>query len=316
MSDATTKEREYLDPETGRDVSAADLKALQPDDQKRIIKYWFLEHYENPAENTPYETAEGGYIYIWGGPHDADQVLQEEFSEGFSEEFLSEIADELEEECGTNEWASIPGTEDFDLSYLVSEFHPRFQASVETIRGLRNENINDSSKRAFFALLYANVITVLEAYLSDVFISLIVRNETLLRKFVESDPLFREQKIPTAEIFRHMESIPARVKGHLYVLPFHRLEKVQRMYAAVLQITFPAGMAEILKAVHIRHDIVHRNCVTKDGKEIVISRAEVENLLKQVEIFVGETDKQVLELVEKVEVSPLPDIPMPPTPLL
>ena len=40
---------------------------------------WFREHYENPAERTPYDSAEGGYQYVAGGPYDASDVLEEEF---------------------------------------------------------------------------------------------------------------------------------------------------------------------------------------------------------------------------------------------
>ncbi|PYK11122.1 MAG: hypothetical protein DME65_08110, partial [Verrucomicrobia bacterium] len=160
-----------------------------------------------------------------------------------SEDFLEQIAGELEEESGTGEWASIPGREDFelDLDYGVSDFYPRFEGSVEVVRRLLREKINESEQAAFFALLYVNAITLLEAYLADVFISLVVKHLLLLRKFVESDPIFEEQKIATADIFHHMDSIPSRVKNHLHVLPFHRLEKVQAMYSSVMGIKFPAS---------------------------------------------------------------------------
>jgi hypothetical protein len=316
MGDPGENEGRYLDPEMGRDINTKELRSLEPEDQKRIVKHWFLERYENPAENTPYETAEGGYIYIWGGPHDADEILQSEFYEILLEAFLDEIADELEEECGTNEWASIPGREDFNLDYLVSDFYPRFERSVETVRRLLNEKINDEDQAAFFALLYANAITLLEADLSDVFISLVMRHQPLLRKFVESDPIFKSQRTSTSEVFQQMESIPRLVKDHLYVLPFHRLEKVQRIYSAVLGVGFPASMADILKAVQIRHDVVHRNGLTKDGAAIVLSRTKVESLVKQVEEFVGQVDKEVRELVDKLQVPIIPDLPLPPGPLL
>jgi hypothetical protein len=306
------KECEYLDLETGRDVTATELRSLSPDDQKRIIKHWFLERYENPAENTPYDSAEGGYIYIWGGPHDADQVLQEEFTEGFSEEFLGEIADELEEECGTNEWASIPGREDFDLDYPVSDYYPRFEASSATVRRLLNENINASDQPAFHALLYANVITLLEAYLSDVFVSLVLKHESLLQKFVESDPAFKTQKFSIAEVFQQHAALPRRVLDHLYLLPFHRLEKVQQMYLATFGIRFPDEMSDISKAVQIRHDIVHRNCLAKDDKLIVLSRADVERLLTTVGMFVNLVDGDVRGVIEQLEISPSRKIPMTP----
>ncbi|HYR21475.1 MAG TPA: hypothetical protein VEP30_00945 [Chthoniobacterales bacterium] len=303
MGELSENKTKYLDPESGRDLTAEELAKLPPEEQKRIIKHWFLEHYENPAENTPYESAEGGYIYIWGGPHEADEVLWSEFCDIIPENFLLEIAEELEEECGTDEWASIPGPEDFDLSYLVSDFYPRFENGVETLRRLLGQEIDENDQASFFALLYVNAITLLEAYLSDVFISLVVKHQSLLRKFVESDSVFKALKITTADIFRQMESIPVRVKNHLYVLPFHRLEKVQKMYSAVLGITFPPSMIEILKAVQVRHDIVHRNGLTKDGALIILPRADVENLLIHVEQFVSQVDREVRELAHGLAAS-------------
>jgi hypothetical protein len=303
MGELSENKTKYLDPESGRDVTADELAKLRPEEQKQIIKHWFLEHYENPAENTPYDSAEGGYIYIWGGPHEADEVLWSEFCDIIPENFLREIAEELEEECGTDEWASIPGPEDFDLSYLVSDFYPRFENGVETLKRLLGREIDQNEQASFFALLYVNAITLLEAYLSDVFISLVVKHQSLLRKFVESDSVFKAQKITTADIFRQMESIPVRVKNHLYVLPFHRLEKVQKMYSAVLGITFPPSMIEILKAVQVRHDIVHRNGLTKDGTLIILPRADVENLLIHVEQFVSEVDREVRELAHRLAAS-------------
>jgi len=41
---------------------------------------WFYEHYEDPANGVPYESAEGGYQYFQGGPYDPWEVLADEFS--------------------------------------------------------------------------------------------------------------------------------------------------------------------------------------------------------------------------------------------
>jgi hypothetical protein len=41
---------------------------------------WFLTNYEDPANSTPYESAEGGYQYIWGGPYDANIEIGDKFA--------------------------------------------------------------------------------------------------------------------------------------------------------------------------------------------------------------------------------------------
>lgn len=288
----------YFDPETGRVLTCDDLIKLPAEQQKEIIKHWFQQQYEDPAESTPYESAEGGYIYIWGGPHDAEEVLWTEFGHCISEELLLRTAKELESECGVTEWASIPGPEDFDDISTESEFYPRFQKNVAALRTLAAQQMDPTVRTAFFALLYANAITILETYLSDVFRSLVLRHPSLLRKFVESDPVFKVQRTTLSELFKQIDSIPARVAKHLYVLPFHRLEKVQKMYQAVLAIGFPPGLTDILKAVQLRHDIVHRNGVTKEGTVMALSSADVEELLNRVEQFVDDVDIKVSELVD------------------
>jgi len=67
---------------------------------------WFLSKYENPAENCPYESAEGGYIYIWGGPYDARDVLFDNFSGNYPDDVIEEVVEDLEHESW--EWSAKP----------------------------------------------------------------------------------------------------------------------------------------------------------------------------------------------------------------
>ena len=292
-----SEEATYFDPDSERDLTPAEIGKLSPEQQTEIAKHWFFQHYEDPVHNTPYESAEGGYIYIWGGPHDAHDVLHSEFSDIIPEDVVEAAADELENEHDVTEWASIPGPEDFDIP---SEYFVKFQGNIFTAERLLVQPINKPDEAAFFALLYANAITTLEAYLADAFISLVLKHPSLLRKFVESDPIFKTQRISVAELFMHADSLPKRVRDHLYVLPFHRLEKVQKMYHAVLGITFPPGLRDILEAVQVRHDIIHRNGVTKEGEQITLARNDVESLLSRVQDLVGQVDNKIRDVIEKL----------------
>jgi hypothetical protein len=73
---------------------------------------WFLANYEDPAESTPYCSAEGGYQYLCGGPYAAreeiDAHFQNELTAQFDADELEEIidaaVDEIEQE-GVLEWA-------------------------------------------------------------------------------------------------------------------------------------------------------------------------------------------------------------------
>ncbi|MBA4748751.1 MAG: hypothetical protein H2056_08560 [Sphingopyxis sp.] len=65
---------------------------------------WFHEHFEDPQNQTPIDSEDGVYIYIWGGPFDASEVLGDEFSPEFSDELIGAAVERVQA-SGTFEWA-------------------------------------------------------------------------------------------------------------------------------------------------------------------------------------------------------------------
>lgn len=66
------------------------------------MKEWFLENYIDPAESCPFESREGGYFYMNGGPYNAADELNEKFS--YPEEEIQEAAEQLENEYSVYDW--------------------------------------------------------------------------------------------------------------------------------------------------------------------------------------------------------------------
>jgi|GEM_PF-3419957 len=85
------------------EVTSEELSEMSDEDKESFIRRWFFYLYEDPANQTPYETREGGYQYIWGGPFDA----REEIESAFSGIVSPEILDELIKNIGLDgdEWA-------------------------------------------------------------------------------------------------------------------------------------------------------------------------------------------------------------------
>ena len=90
-------------------LNSMEEEAINEDRQNHIreMKKWFLERYEDPAENCPYESKEGGYFYLHGGPYNAEEELSTEFSNRYSEEEIQEAAEELENEYSVYDWEMI-----------------------------------------------------------------------------------------------------------------------------------------------------------------------------------------------------------------
>lgn len=79
------------------------LEGLDTEERVEAMVDWFRVNYEDPAEHTPYESREGGYQYIWGGPYDALEEIGGAFPDAPQEDI--EAAVEEVQEGGTYDWA-------------------------------------------------------------------------------------------------------------------------------------------------------------------------------------------------------------------
>jgi hypothetical protein len=92
------KERYYLDDSHHLGVTPSQLKRLGKARKREYMLHWFHRNFEDPAQETPWNSEEGGYLYIWGGPYAAREVLHEEFGALVTEELIEEVAEEVQRE--------------------------------------------------------------------------------------------------------------------------------------------------------------------------------------------------------------------------
>lgn len=118
---------------------------LEPENRVDAMIEWFHENFEDPAEGLPYESREGGYQWLWGGPYEAEEELQRAFPE-VSEDEIASAVEQLEAN-GVYQWS--PNTrrveEDFEpydrvgdaeydgsLRSLPPQYDPHRYTLVET----------------------------------------------------------------------------------------------------------------------------------------------------------------------------------------
>lgn len=282
---------EYFMSNREHPISKDSFRNADPEIQRDVMETWFRKNFEDPAERTPYESAEGGYIWIWGGPYDAREELQSEFSNIVPEELIEELADELESECP--EWEATPSPDDYDQ---ITEYYSNFTGAILDIKKLLSAKVDDTVAPCFLRLLYVNVITALETYLSDAFINTVINAPILMRRFIETTPKFKGEKVSLADVFKAVEEVERISLAYLTNVVWHHIQRVKPMYYTTLGIAFPKDLGAIFLAVPIRHDIVHRNGKTKTGEEILITQKDIEDLIGAVETFVQHIDTQLAEM--------------------
>lgn len=195
----------------------------------------------------------------------------------------------------------------FEQEDVVSEIESTRQldvyrkVSTDVISLLRHPHPEDV-QATLNNMLFAQVVTAMEAYLSSSFISTVVNDDALTRRLVETDPELAKRQFSLREIFTQWEDLKLIVALYLKNLIFHDLKKIKPMYYSVLDIDF-GNVSWLFKAVIIRHDCVHRNGFDKDGNQQQIGSDAIIELVKQCTHLVAEIEEQLIVRREKSMVS-------------
>ena len=92
-------------------LSNDQLRALPAQEQQEHMVAWFHSQFWDPAQETPYNGREGGYQYIYGGPYEAREELEEKFGGVVNDTIIESAVDDIEAD-GTYEWAPSPSHPD------------------------------------------------------------------------------------------------------------------------------------------------------------------------------------------------------------
>lgn len=156
-----------------------------------------------------------------------------------------------------------------------SEYKAHFFRELENLDQLRGVEVDDASLRQILLRqLFISIIGIVETYLSDAFINKTLSSEQYLENFVSTHPEFKKQKISISEIFKTSRSIKEKAKTLMVATIYHKLPVVKEMYQQTFEIEFP-DISNMQKYVTQRHDLVHRNGKTTDGKTVLMDNETI-----------------------------------------
>jgi hypothetical protein len=72
-----------------------DIRKMQHAAAIEAMVEWFFTNFEDPVHRTPWD---GGYVFIWGGPHYAQDELERAFGRVASERAIATAVDRIEED--------------------------------------------------------------------------------------------------------------------------------------------------------------------------------------------------------------------------
>lgn len=175
-----------------------------------------------------------------------------------------------------------------------------YQDSLIHIKALINLDVESLElKKYYYRLLYANIVAIMESYLSKVIITYVLSDEDIFWRFVQKFD-WNNEKIKISEIKEVYDGMNIMVQTKLAEVLYHNLSKVKNMYRDTLDIYIldePEEMKFLCKAVEKRHDIVHRNGRCNTGTDVeryhYIEKDELQELILHVDKLIKSIEEQL-----------------------
>jgi hypothetical protein len=266
-------------------------------EQIELMRKWFLARFCDPAEETPYESREGGYIWVYGGPYDPREQLSDRFDGVADEDAIDELVAELYLEVGA-EWAPIGNDYDedrFDLD-LDTRDDPLMRLRLRLRQSLRVLDLqgDNEAMEQLARMVFSAAISTLEAYLWETIAYWATRKREVLKGIVKNIPELRDQPIKLGDVFDEHEGIEARVMLYLQNLVWHRFDKAAMLLRHGLGIN-PPSFKPFKEALAKRHDIVHRSGHDTEGNAVVVTAQDARELAAAVEEFASKVYAAIVE---------------------
>jgi hypothetical protein len=292
-----------------------ELRVASRDEQIELMREWFLSRYCDPANETPYESAEGGYIWIWGGPYYSGEELQERFGGIVDDDVIDALVEDLDRDGGY-QWAPVRLDDDRD-------YEDQFALEIDPTRpDAPLHNLKDRLAQALSVLslqgesqameqlpkmVYGAAISALEAYLWETVAFWAKRDRDVLKAIVTGIPALRDQQMKLGDVFDAYDEIETRVMIHLQNTVWHRFDTVAMLLRHGLGIK-PPSFKVFAKALQRRHDIVHRSGHDTDGNPVAVTAEDARELAEAVRDFGHELYQAMLEKTVLASSDGAPDL--------
>lgn len=273
------------------------------------MREWFFNHYEDPAESLPYDSAEGGYIPIYGALQYTDEILYNQFGGAYPDKLIQELIDEIGD---ADIWSPIPDNSWFEpyeesLTSVESVILDALKSLGSMSTQIEIVGNLPSHSNEFLQMLFVRVYAIFESFLAHFITSYIDENFEKLIKAENPNPELQKIQMPMISAYKIFEKdepkkqITDMYRKALFIYYqeklWHQFDNAQKMYNQ-FGFLFSYKDTSLQQFIDIRHDIVHRDGKVKENidsrhqitSEMIISL--VDDVKKIVKAIAEQYDKK------------------------
>jgi len=167
--------------------------------------------------------------------------------------------------------------------------------SLRDIEDLLSSNAgHDRPEKTILRLVFVHVITVMEAYLSEIINDTTINYHSKYKiNLLKNDKNTKDLKITLHDLALNPSILSQAIGEYLNSIVYHNLSRVGHIFKAVFDVELPYIDGEkelLLRAVKTRHDCVHRNgqSLLENGAEI--HTKDVHNLINVILRFTSDIE--------------------------
>lgn len=132
---------------------------------------------------------------------------------------------------------------------------------------------------------YAYAVTLLESFLGDTLKSLISEDEQFLKNAVANFKILKNVKL--TELIESDLDVNNLVLKYISDFLYHNIPNTIEMYEQILGNKIKIDISNVVKITKLRHDIVHRNGKSIDGKNITLNFQDFTQAINEIKEFAG-----------------------------
>lgn len=144
---------------------------------------------------------------------------------------------------------------------------------------------------ALLKMAYSHSVTLMETCLGDMIKSVVLSDDYYLKNAIKNVDELKNIKLSLMDVYSESDVVKKIVLKTLSDFLYHNIVKIVPVYSAVLGEKSPENVSKNMRSVisiaRVRHDIVHRNGVDKDGTPVELNKAVLIQAMQDIHDFVN-----------------------------
>lgn len=171
-------------------------------------------------------------------------------------------------------------------------------------------DLPDAPSESLLKMTYSYSVTLMETCLGDMIKGVVLSDEHFLKNAITSVTDLKAIKLSLMDFYSDGDIVRKIVLNTLSDYLYHKIEKIVSVYSAILGEKTPDNvrnnMPSVISISKVRHDIVHRNGMDKDGNYVALNKAVLIQAMKDINEFVGNMKVSIVAATFNRESNPVP----------